>query len=980
MPEDRIFPIPLATNKEIAEFIERYGKPYDAAIDEYQRDPFIADIREGKNDPIYNAHSYHTKVPPRAIIPYILHYTQPGDIVLDPFCGSGMTGVAALMCEDPPNDLLKMVAGARKGVRRAIINDLSPAACHIAYNYCTPVDFKALKAEFERIKASVKVEFEWLYGTEHYEPAVGIYDPTNAEVARRLKNPPEDACRFISLPDQELTWELLDRGEVERRMGPKAIEAHPLPENVNRFISIPATIQYTIWSDVYMCEGMVSVEESTGRMSKGGKPVVKRGRRPRGCGVEIVLWHAAVNHATGQVAESFVCPSCGLEWKKIQLKRIATVPIATHYQYVCLVGKKKGRTSLSSRPIRKQRLISAQEVTRLKEIEKATIPYWFPREPLDPKGPQYSRNALSARNVRSEADFYTHRNLRALARFWHEFSATPESRTRAGLLFLWSSIYHRCSRRTKWHRTRLGQAALSGQLYIPSLQVENNILLLLDTKLAQIIHGLSSISEVRNAVLVSCNSAGKLVALPEHTVDYVFCDPPFGSNIYYSEVNLLWESWLGLTMDRSEEAVVHRKNDRGTKTISDYARLMTESFVAINHLLKPGRFATVEFNNSDGQVFEAIKQAVRDAGFMIENMVFLDKVQKTFKQIKGDKGEEDVVGHDVIFNLRKPALQATDRATEDSSSSGDGRLEHLIVNTIRDHLRSLPGRMKADPKTYTDRHRTTAFLNTMLMNALIPQGINVERLNLPYIESVCSQYFRKVDNRWFLRDEAVGNHKPDREPGTLYQNPDEEVVIKDETTAIEWLRQRLSRTPMRIGELRPHWMRATVMLTGDISARLEQFLRDHFWLDRETRRWREPTEDERAQMDNIDRQRARDEAERFLAGTLRQHTSGEEILGWIEHLYASASLIEEEAVGLSDAGQETALPADAAKLYAMMPRLFQAVLKETVDSQRYALCQRQCRIASAKLAALEEQERQRRREHEPAADKLPLFRNLKQDE
>ena len=32
-------------------------------------------------------------------------------------------------------------------------------------------------------------------------------------------------------------------------------------------------------------------------------------------------------------------------------------------------------------------------------------------------------------------------------------------------------------------------------------------------------------------------------------------------------------------------------------------------------------------------------------------MVFLDKVQKTFKQMKGDKGEEDVVGHDVIFNL-----------------------------------------------------------------------------------------------------------------------------------------------------------------------------------------------------------------------------------------------------------------------------------------------------------------------------------------
>ncbi|HRS75174.1 MAG TPA: hypothetical protein P5282_09560, partial [Anaerolineaceae bacterium] len=28
----------------------------------YHREPFAADVSEGKNDPIYNAHSYHTKV------------------------------------------------------------------------------------------------------------------------------------------------------------------------------------------------------------------------------------------------------------------------------------------------------------------------------------------------------------------------------------------------------------------------------------------------------------------------------------------------------------------------------------------------------------------------------------------------------------------------------------------------------------------------------------------------------------------------------------------------------------------------------------------------------------------------------------------------------------------------------------------------------------------------------------------------------
>ncbi|MGB3913161.1 MAG: hypothetical protein WBK70_06855, partial [Thermacetogeniaceae bacterium] len=62
-------------NPYLQDFIDRYGKPFDAATDDYHREPFTSDVSEGKNDPIYNAHSYHTKVPHRAIMRYILHYT-----------------------------------------------------------------------------------------------------------------------------------------------------------------------------------------------------------------------------------------------------------------------------------------------------------------------------------------------------------------------------------------------------------------------------------------------------------------------------------------------------------------------------------------------------------------------------------------------------------------------------------------------------------------------------------------------------------------------------------------------------------------------------------------------------------------------------------------------------------------------------------------------------------------------------------------
>jgi len=53
---------------------------------------------------------------------YILHYTEPGDVVFDGFCGTGMTGIAAQLCGD-----------------------------------------KQVKAIIEKIKA----EYGWMYQTRH---------------------------------------------------------------------------------------------------------------------------------------------------------------------------------------------------------------------------------------------------------------------------------------------------------------------------------------------------------------------------------------------------------------------------------------------------------------------------------------------------------------------------------------------------------------------------------------------------------------------------------------------------------------------------------------------------------------------------------------------------------------------------------------------------------------------------------------------
>jgi DNA modification methylase len=162
-------------NPWLADFVQHYGKPYDPET-KYSREPLAIDVSVGKTDALYKAHSYHTKVPHLAIVPSILHYTQPGDVVLDGFAGSGMTGVAAQWCGCAPaayRHELEMAwkkegrAAPQWGARRVVLNDLSPAATFIAANYNLPFDVEGFAEAGKQLLKDIEDEIGWMYATLH---------------------------------------------------------------------------------------------------------------------------------------------------------------------------------------------------------------------------------------------------------------------------------------------------------------------------------------------------------------------------------------------------------------------------------------------------------------------------------------------------------------------------------------------------------------------------------------------------------------------------------------------------------------------------------------------------------------------------------------------------------------------------------------------------------------------------------------------
>lgn len=128
--------------------------------------PYAADVSEGKNNPIYMAHAYHTKVPHPAIMRYILHYTQPGDIVFDGFCGTGMTGVAANLCGSKADVDALGEMKVKVGVRHSVCSDISPIASLIAASYNTSFNSALFERKAKAILDKVEKELGWMFETQ----------------------------------------------------------------------------------------------------------------------------------------------------------------------------------------------------------------------------------------------------------------------------------------------------------------------------------------------------------------------------------------------------------------------------------------------------------------------------------------------------------------------------------------------------------------------------------------------------------------------------------------------------------------------------------------------------------------------------------------------------------------------------------------------------------------------------------------------
>lgn len=713
-------------NPFLKEFVCRNGKLYDPSVS-YSKEPFAADVSEGKNDPVYLAHSYHTKVPHKAVMRYLLHYTNPGDVILDSFCGTGMSGVAAQLCADKSEvqslgyrvdadgtiSALENVEGkdvwvpfSKVGMRQPILNDLSPAATFIAYNYNSPIDAASFESEAGAALRAVEENIGWMFQTLH--------KPTEQDINEAIV--------------------ALDAGQ-------------------NSIFSLKVAvgkISYVVWSDVFIC---------------------------RECVGEIVFWDAAVEKESGQVSEPFSCPHCGAATAKRTLDRawetkhdsLLNQSIRQAKQVPVHISYKVGRSKYGKYP-------DKFDLELIKKIDEFNPNVWVPSSRM-PDGDEARRNDEAG--ITHTHQFFTRRNLIGLGVFRQSLGKLYRAVNLTSTALVASKLYRF---RSQGGSFGAGGGPMSGTLYIPSLIKEIPVTKLLKEHIDKQAR-LKASRPLAGGAFTTTGSASKL-SLPSNSVDYIFVDPPFGANIQYSDLNYLWECWLAVSTSVDCEAVESKTQG---KSIDKYRMLMVETFKEMHRVLKPGRWITVEFSNTQASVWNAIQTAIQEAGFVVANVSALDKKQGSFKAVT----TTTAVKQDLVISAYKPNGGLEDRF---SRSAGT---EDSVWDFVRTHLGYLPrvkvrGRelefiAERDPRIIFDR------MVAWFVRHNVPVPMSTHEFQAGLV-----QRFVERDGMVFLADQVT---EYDKKRLQVAVAPQMEMFVSDERSAIDWLSDFLKRRPSTYQEV-----------------------------------------------------------------------------------------------------------------------------------------------------------------------------------
>jgi hypothetical protein len=356
------------------------------------------------------------------------------------------------------------------------------------------------------------------------------------------------------------------------------------------------------------------------------------------CNEQIPYIEIFVDFEKGDFKDTATCPKCNftmdgkhleLVMEKVKDRLLETDIVRVRRVPYFVYGTTENRNW--------ERKATDQDIEAIQKIEEMPLPDSVKPVPMmETVGSKKWGEMYRAgyhRDISHVHHFYSPRNFMAVAILYHEARKIPDEYRDAITLVISSYNVAHSTLMTRFvfkkgNKNPVNTSAQPAALYIPNCQVEKNVFIGIRRKFKGIVEALRKVSEWNPNIEVKRIPAQDN-GLKSNSVDYIFTDPPFGENIQYSEVNFLSEAWLQSFTNNQFETII---SDYQNKGVGDYESLLTKAFEENYRVLKPAKFMTVVFHNTNKEVWNGLRRAILRSGFIIVETSILDKTQTSFKQ------------------------------------------------------------------------------------------------------------------------------------------------------------------------------------------------------------------------------------------------------------------------------------------------------------------------------------------------------------
>jgi len=550
-----------------------------------------------------------------------------------------------------------------------------------------------------------------------------------------------------------------------------------------------------------------------------------------------------MNREKGEIADTWHCPGCDIllsktpkkdsgalkaerVWKT-QLDRELKQTIRQAKQLPVLINYNVGNNRFEKRP-------DADDLELIRKIEATEISTPIPtcKIPLgDKTSDPYNLGITHIHH------YYSRRSLLSSSIFYKKIDDVINHSVKSRLKYMWQSLalgYTKLNRYGATHYSQVNRI-LNGTLYIASLISEVSVKYAFDGKFTRLKNILSRFPSGTNSIVNTSSST--TLNISANSLDYIFVDPPFGSNLMYSELNLIWESWLGLLTNNLSEAVINKNQQKG---LFEYQGIMQSCFMKFHQILKPGRWITIEFHNSQNSVWNSIQEALQKARFIIADVRVLDKEQGSFNQATAS----GAVKQDLIISAYKP-----NGNLEDNFRLKAGR-EEGVWEFVRYHLGKLPVVNQSNGAIIVNVERQAYLLFDRMMAFHIQRGVMIP-ISSPEFYAGLEQRFINRNGMFFLPDQVTEYDLALLNSGAPVQIP---LFVTDEKTAIIWLRQQLDPSfggePQTRGELTNKFNQAMHRAKHEKALELIEILEQNF-LQNQEGKWYIPDHNKASDLEKL---------------------------------------------------------------------------------------------------------------------------------